>query len=575
MTQTGAEDAMAVDPYFSDPRLQSLIGPGGPFEVEEIILDGVPVRSFVRAPRTIMEIFQLGKAHADLVHLVYYDERWTFADVRRRALSTARELKTRYGVRPGDRVAIAMRNYPEFFIGFWATAALGAVIVPLNSWWTGFELAYALKDAGAKVVFADQERIERLASTGVETSGVAVVAVRTDRSAGDGLVHAADLMAGEPLAESEFADLGPDDPVTILYTSGTTGHPKGALGTNRGHIASFLNMSFMAARDMIITGRTTGEPRQPASIGSAPLFHIGGVAIALGGQLHGSKTVLVRKWDLVEALTLAEKEGVTSFGGVPTTARQILDYPRLSDYKLRLNGFTMGGAAVPPDLPGRALEAFGSVQLLNGYGSTETSSAVVANVGDEYAQHPRSIGRPNLTADLRVEDPDGLPVGPGQIGELCFRSPQIVKEYWNNPEATREAIVDGWFHTGDLGYVDEDGFVYVVDRLKDVVIRGGENVYCAEVEAILFKHPDIADAAVLGVPDPVMGERVCAVVVPRDGAEIEFAALRNYLTQYLAYFKAPEALIVTDEVPKTATGKIAKNELRKLVADEPERIQRI
>jgi long-chain acyl-CoA synthetase len=256
------------------------------------------------------------------------------------------------------------------------------------------------------------------------------------------------------------------------------------------------------------------------------------------------------------------RENVTALGGVPATARQILEHPRAPQLRGRVVSCPLGGAAVPPDLPIRAREVLGdSAAIFNGYGSTETTSAVVSCVGEEYAARPGSVGRPNLTADLRIEDAAGQPLAAGQVGELCFRSPQVVKGYWRDQEATKAAFANGWLHTGDLGYIDADGFVYVVDRIKDVVIRGGENVYCAEVEALLFGHPAVADAAVIGVPDHVMGELVGAVVVPR-GASVLLADLRAFATGQLAAFKQPEVLYVVGEIPKTPTGKTDKRRLR-------------
>ena len=283
--------------------------------------------------------------------------------------------------------------------------------------------------------------------------------------------------------------------------------------------------------------------------------------------MGGGKIVIMRKWDVDEALRLARDEQVTGFGGVPTMARQILEHPRITELGLDIRTCPMGGAAVPPDLPLRAVEVFGpGVQILNGYGSTETTSAVVANVGVEYEARPDSVGRPNLTGDVKIVDADGAPLGVGEIGEICMRSPQVVPGYWNDEVATKAAFRDGWFHSGDVGYLDDEGFLYVVDRLKDVVIRGGENVYCVEVEAVLHEHPAVADVAVIGVDEHVMGERVCAVVVPRGDAEVQLADLRAFASDRLAAFKHPEALYVTDELPTTATGKVAKRELRAQVA---------
>jgi long-chain acyl-CoA synthetase len=552
------EGLRGYDVFSADPRMAPLLGPGGPFELEDIELDGVELKSFRRAPRTIVDMFQGAKAHALLEHVVFEDERLTFADVRRQALSLASRLRSDYGVGRGDRVAIGMRNFPEFVTGFWSAAVLGAIVVPLNAWWTGPELQYALEDCGAKVLFADAERVERLQAVLATTP---IVGVRGAK--GPDIADFADLAGGPELDEADFAALEPDDPVTILYTSGTTGHPKGALGTHRATIANLMNMGFGSARELIISGRSPAAAVQPASIGSGPLFHIGGIASIVGGAMSGSKLVLMRKRGTAEALELAVREGVTSLGGVPAVAQEILDFPGIEKYDLHLRSFPMGGAPVPPWLPRRVREVFGDgVQMFNGYGGTETTSAVVTNVGSEYDARPESVGRPNLTAQLRVLGPDGAVLPVGEVGELTFRSPQVVKGYWNNAPATKESFVDGWFRTGDLGYLDADGFVYVVDRLKDVIIRGGENVYCAEVEAVLADHPGIEDIAVIGLPDDTLGERVCAVVVPRLGADLRLADLRTFAAARIAAFKCPEALWVTDELPRTATDKVSKAELR-------------
>jgi acyl-CoA synthetase (AMP-forming)/AMP-acid ligase II len=550
--------------YRDDPRLQPLIGPGGPFEVEAVVVDGIPLRDFARAPRTIVDVFHMGTVHEALVHLVYEDERLTFGDVRRQARCVARELHGGFGVRPGDRVAIAMRNLPEYVVAFWATALVGAVIVPLNSWWAGGELVYAIRDAGAKVMFSDAERLERVRGEG-PPDGVAFIGVRGAHA--DAAFD--DVASGAPLDDRAIPRVGRDDPVTLLYTSGTTGRPKGALATHRAHIANIWNMAFASAREALIGGRPAPAPGQTASLAAGPLFHIGGVASMIGGPLGGSKIVLMRRWDVEEGLRLACAEHVTSLGGVPAVARQILEHPRVAELGLDVRVLPMGGAPVPPDLPARALEVFGArAPILNGYGSTETTSAVVTNVGVEYAAHLDSVGRPNLTADVRVIGPDGATLLPGQAGELCARSPQVVQGYWNDDVATKASFQDGWFHTGDVGFIDAEGFVHVVDRIKDVVIRGGENVYCLEVEAVLQEHPAVAEVTVIGIDERAMGERVCAVVVPRAGATVTLEELRAFAAPRLARFKCPEALSVVAELPRTATGKVAKTTVRTEVAGD-------
>jgi long-chain acyl-CoA synthetase len=564
MTVEAPAEVAAV--YRDDPRLDGLIGPGGPFEVEPVVVEGVPLRDFVRSPRSVLDIFDAGQTHADLVHVVYRDERLTFGQARERALSVAHALQTTFGVRAGDRVAICMRNLPEYVLAVWGAALCGAIVTPMNSWWLGAELGYALGDAGAKVAFLDAERADRLREHG-RPGGLTVVGVRG--APGDPGVDLSidvdvdDLLQESPIDPDAVVRPGRDDVVAMLYTSGTTGTPKGALITNRGMTGNLWNMAFSTLREGLISGRPPAPDAQPATLSAQPLFHIGGMSSIFGAPLGGLKMVMMHKWDVEEALRLAQEEKVTQFGGVPTVVRQVLDRPGVAELDLPIRGFPMGGAAVPPDLPVRAIEHFGrGIQLLNGYGLTETTSAVVTNVGEEFATRPTSVGRPNLTADVKVVGPDGDELGAGQVGEICCRSPQVVKGYWHDEAATEASFVDGWFHSGDLGYLDDEGFLYVVDRLKDVVIRGGENVYCAEVEAVLHEHPAIASAAIVGVPEPAMGERVCAVVVPRRGAAVDLETVREFTLERLAAFKAPEALLVADALPETATGKIDKKSLR-------------
>ncbi len=287
--------------------------------------------------------------------------------------------------------------------------------------------------------------------------------------------------------------------------------------------------------------------------------------------MGGSKMVMMPRWDVERAVELAVAEGVTNLGGVPAIARALFEYPGIEQLGLDVRSVPLGGAAVAPDLPLRAAALFGSdVHVFNGYGLTETTSAVVTNVGSEFLARPDSVGRANLTADIKVVDPEtGLDLGVGEVGEICMRSPQVSKGYWNDEAATAASFVDGWFHSGDLGRFDDDGYLYVVDRLKDVVIRGGENVYCAEVEAVLHEHPLVAEVAIVGIDDRLLGERVCAVVVPRSGAEVGLESLRSFAEERLAAFKRPEALLVVDEIPKTASGKVAKMDLRAQVAGDP------
>ena len=562
--------------YLDDPRLKGLVGPGAPYELKRIEVDGVVLRTFKNAPRSIVDVFKTGKAHDELTHLVFEGERITFGEMRVRALSFARELRSGFGIQPGDHVAISMRNLPEFMYAFWGAVVSGAVVVPLNSWWVGPELSYGLQDCGAKVVVTDEERAKRLAEVGHEGP---VIAARTTPGLHGSIAMDA-LINGDPLVESELAEPDPDDLTLIVYTSGTTGHPKGTLITHRALIVSLMSSALCLERGAIIsplpTATETPTPKQPAVVVASPLFHIGGPDMMVRGFMAGMKIVLMQRWDAVRAIELSEAEDATGLRGVPTMARDLLYSPRLDPSKLDIDSFSSGGAAVQPDLPRRALELFGSsIQIVSGYGATETTSSVAVNVGDEWASHLDSVGRPTAVTDVQVQDDAGTPLPVDEVGELCFRTIQNSSGYLNLPEATASAFADGWYHTGDLGYVDGEGYLYVVDRLKDMVIRGGENVYSAEVEAAIVEHPDVLDVAIIGLPEERLGECVCAVVVQRSGTEIALDDIREFTSSRLAYFKRPEALFIAEELPRTASAKTDKLTLRANVLDAADRIERI
>ena len=360
----------------------------------------------------------------------------------------------------------------------------------------------------------------------------------------------------------------PDDHATILYTSGTTGAPKGALATNRNHVTNIMNTLLLGAVAMAVSGVTPDPddpPPQGASLQVFPFFHIGGLSGLYVTTVTGNRLVTMYKWDVDTAIDLLVTERVTATAMVPTVLRQLLESPRLAELPPdALAGISSGGAPVPPDLIRSIETQFESkVSPANGYGLTETTSAVIINSGADYFTHPDSVGRAAVGTDVRIVDELGEDRPDGTIGELWVRGPNIVDGYWNKPEATAAAFTDGWFHTGDLGRRDEDGFVYVVDRLKDVVIRGGENIYSAEVEAVLFEHPAVLDVAVVGLPHESYGEEVAAVVNLREGATVTVAELQEFAAAKLARFKVPtQVFLRTEPLPRTATGKVLKRDLR-------------
>jgi long-chain acyl-CoA synthetase len=544
-----------------DEAVAALTAPGAPFEIAEGEVLGQRMKLFKNAPPSLRTLFEMGRARGDAPFLVYEDERWSFAEVMRLADALGAALVERFGVAPGDRVAIAMRNYPEWVIAFTAITSIGAVSVSLNAWWTTEELAYALQDSGSRVVIADRERVERIAPL-VRELDLRVIAVRAE---GDlPAVHWRDVVV--PGAALPAVEIHPDRDATILYTSGTTGHPKGAVSTHRAVLSALMAFACRSAVNSAMgAGPPKSHPWPQSFILVVPLFHVTGcVAVMLSCFGGGYKLVMMHKWDPARALELVERERVTQFVGVPTQSWDLLECPefatRDTSSLLSVGG---GGAPAPPELVRRVDRSFSAARPGIGYGMTETNAYGPGNSGDDYLRKPTSCGRVVPVAELRVTDPEGRPLAPNGVGEIWFRGPNLIRGYWGKPEATAETIVDGWLRSGDIGRIDEEGFVFVQDRAKDMVLRAGENVYCAEVEAAIYEHPDVHEAAVFGVPHERLGEEVAAAVVPKRGRALDPDALRTFLAEHLAPFKIPTRVRVHAEpLPRNPAGKILKRTLR-------------
>jgi long-chain acyl-CoA synthetase len=539
----------------------------GPFELVEDTSAGYPIRIYKNAPASFRQVLEGARAFGDRTFSIYGDETLTYAQHHARVAALAHHLLER-GVKKGDRVAIGMRNYPEWSIAFWASQSIGAIVVALNAWWTAAELAYALEDSVPAALIIDGERLERLRGV-IGRPGVKTVVVTRRGHAGAGGVDFAEVVAGGP-ADLPDAEVGPGDLATILYTSGTTGSPKGAMATQRNHMTNLMN-TLLAGTVARVTAGLPAEPDpaapQSGVLQTFPFFHIGGLTGLYLSVATGAKVAMMYKWAPSEAVQLIEAHGLSAVSGVPIVVRQLLETARVMGADMSsLIGVTSGGAPVPPDLIRRIGDQFQAKAAPgNGYGLTETTSAIITNGGADYLARPDSIGRAVVTADVRIVDDAGADVPRGQIGELWIRGSNVIPGYWNNPKETEAAFGGGWFRTGDLGYVDEEGFHYVVDRMKDVIIRGGENVYCAEVEAALLEQPKVRDAAVVGLPHPELGEEVAAVIQvdPVDEVPSTAEALRAALSERLARFKIPTSIrLTTGELPRTATGKILKRELR-------------
>jgi len=552
--------------------LDALTGPGGDFELQTARSpQGGDMPVYVTGPRTLRDVLLASAGYGDATFLVYEGERISHGEHFARVCRLAHRLVDQ-GVRKGDRVAIGMRNYPEWSVAFFACQAIGAVAVTLNAWWTGAELRYGLDDSGSRVAFLDDERHGALAGelAGLDLQLVVTRAVQPepDTVAWDDMLagpHRDDALPDVELAATDYA--------TILYTSGTTGRPKGALHSHRNHVTNLqntlLNAAAAAAAALAAEDPDAGEPPQPVSLQTFPFFHIGGVSGLYLSAFTGARLVLMYRWDVDRAFELIAQEQVRSWSGVPTVVRQLLEHPRAAGGELEsLAAIASGGAPVPEDLIRRVGRQFDEkVAPGNGYGSTETTSAIIVNSGADYLARPGSVGRPVVTARVRIVDEHNHDCDTGEIGELWVRGPNVFEGYWNRPDATAEAFHDGWFKTGDLGYRDNDGFYYVVDRKKDVIIRAGENVYCAEVEGIIHQHPGVADVALIGLPHRSLGEEVVAVVEPRPNAMLTEADVQNAVAERLARYNVPsKVFFVSEPLPRTATGKVLKRALKERFA---------
>ena len=518
---------------------EELTAPGAQFAMKEIEVRGIPMRIFESAPPSMRFVWELAGGYADRDYVVFEDERFTYAEADAIIKSLAHHLREEHGVGSGDRVAVAMRNYPEWVFSYWAIISLGAACVGMNAWWTSDEMKYGLADSNPKVLIADSERIERVGPVLDElreTNPLRVIAVRTPADGNvelpEGAVHWEDVVdpSSAPATLPE-ADIDPDDDACIFYTSGTTGAPKGAQLTHRGSIHNLLNLAFMTgvaglagAKAAAAAGSEPPAPADPEKqnvfMAPTPLFHVTANNCLLHpATISGSKIVLTYKWDAARALELIEREGVTNFSGVPTMTREMLMHP---DWQTRdtstLVGLGGGGAPLQPDLVEKIDKSQSGTSPSTGYGLTETHGIVTANSGALYVAKPASCGRIVPTLDAKLIDEAGNDVANSGVGELCVRGAVVIKGYLNREESTAEAIQDGWFRTGDIATIDEDGYVFIVDRAKDMVLRGGENIYCSEVETAIYQHEAIAEAAVFGVPDDRLGEIVGVAIVLAPGA---------------------------------------------------------
>jgi long-chain acyl-CoA synthetase len=539
--------------------IAALTAPGQPFELERREIDGRTVRVFKHAPPSLRAMYELYAT--DLPFLIYDDERLSFAEAWRAASRIGHLLVHDCGVGPGDRVAIAMRNYPEWMVAFSAITSIGAIAVAMNAHWQPDEMAHGLADSGARVLLADQERLDRLAQCAAPP-GLQVLAVRAARRP-DGVRALDDAIAGLGDVAMPAVTIAPDDLATLLYTSGSSGRSKGVPSTHRNILSAMMSWALDLRANELLVGPAPPPAGQPGTLLAVPLFHVTGLhASYLMSYGLQRRIVCMYRWDAEVAARLIERERLTSIVAPAAITGDLVRVARAGGHDLS-SLVTVGGGGAPraPEQVRQIAASFGSALPNIGWGMTETNAIGTSNSGTDYLARPDSSGRCSQVLDISIRDDAGHELPAGQRGELWVRGTSVFRGYWNLPEATAASFVDDWFRTGDGAYIDDDGFLFIVDRLKDLIIRGGENIGCGHVEAALLMHPAIREASVYAVPDDRLGEEVGATIFadrPLDDDE-----LRTFLTGHLARFELPRYIVrAPGPLPRTPSGKILKRQLR-------------
>ena len=542
-----------------------LTGPGAPFEIVTEPVAGRPLRVFKNRERSLREKIAGAGLRGDVTCFVQGERRISYGEMARTTFGAARALAG-HGLARGDRMAVLAYNSPDWILSLFGAVSLGGVGVGLNGWWTSEEIQYGLEDSGSRFLVVDERLYPRVAPLlgRIETLEK-VFYIGAD--APDGTLPIDELLV--PHDEAPDTPIDEDDPFVILYTSGTTGRPKGCITTHRGTIAQVTGIIFSGVVGAALGGSSPlpSGGDQTTSLLTSPLFHVGGLHSGLcAGLTVGAKMVFTEgRFDAEQVMALIQRERINTWGAIPTMLHRLVHHPRVSEYDLSsLTRISFGGAPTPPETIDRAREVLPvEPSFANAYGLTETHGVATLNGGKDLLDKKTSVGRPMPLLDMKLVDEEGKEVAEGALGELLIRGPLVTPGYWNRPDATAEAVQDGWLHTGDLAYRDSDGFLFVVDRAKDMIIRGGENVYCVEIENCLADHPEIDEAAIVGLPDPEFGERVKAIVRRVPGSSLGEDAVRRQVAGHLASFKVPEVIeFIDDPLPRNPAGKILKNLLR-------------
>lgn len=548
----------------------ALTAPGTPFElVEHPAPGGPPIRNFLRRERSIVELLARAARRGDREFLVDARRRMGFESLVHACWGVGESLRAQFGLGRREGVAVLGPNSIDWVLAAMGAASAGGFCVALNAWWAPEELANAFDDAQVRFVVVDHSMLETLAPLLDDDRLKSVEYVFVMRGeAPAGMLAFDDLVV--PQTSPPDVEIDEDDPFAILYTSGTTGFPKGCITTHRGTLAQLRSLILASLIDRELGGARpqSKEPtHERVLLATSPLFHAAGLHAAVCSSLAtGTKVVFYEgRFDPAAALRLIERERVTVWGAVPTMVHRVVNCPEVATTDLSsLEVLTLGSAPSSPALLEKATAVFGpGVRVANGYGLTENHGPVTMNAGRTLAELPNSVGRPMTIMDVRIEMEDGVAAAPGEIGEIIVRGPTLTPGYWNRPDESAQLVRGGWLHTGDLGFLDDSGFLYVVDRAKDMIIRGAENVYSIEVENCLAKHVAVEEVAVVGIPDDDLGERIKAIVRPRAGSSVTASELRMFAVTHLAKFKVPDVVEFTAEpLPRNATGKVIKGLLR-------------
>ncbi len=559
---------MALTPAEVHAKKEEITAAGGLFEMAEVELDGMQYRAYVHAPKTLLEVFEAARGHGDLEFMVYEGQRYSYSDFFREVDALAAALQCDYKIAQGDRVAIAMRNNPQWAIAYAAITLIGAIVVPVNSWGKTDELRYALSDSGSKLLVCDAPRLA-LIEESLPALGIRALLVGADDQDGGEWVRPFEqvLQAGEG-RDYSIPEMSGSDPCVILYTSGSTGFPKGVLHRHIALCQSLMNMFFIGYLLMELEGprEFRGGAERETPLLTVPLFHATGLLSGFLLPVHtAQKVVMMYKWDALAALGIIQAEKITGLSSVPAVIQDLLYHPEFDNYDTTsLIRVSAAGAATPAGLPEMIREKCGEPSRSAGWGMTETLAVGATMSGAVFDLKPDSAGIVSPIVDMRFVNAGGEEVDAREGGEMEVRTVTCTPGYWEKPDANAATFdAQRWMKTGDLGRIDEDGYLHITGRIKEIVIRGGENIYPGEIEQAVYELPQVKENVVFGVPDDAMGEELALVLHLNPGESLSEEELRASLKQRLASYKVPRHIRFSDEpLPQNASGKLHKLKVR-------------